>query len=143
MEDAESFKPRYILYTHTHFSISKNGPHVIQVNLTTDPTLAVDITELESSKVIEFSYSVNWVDTEQDWPHRYLNYHQKFFKQEMQIHWLSILNSIILVLLLTGFLAIIVIRVLKSDYARYDEENGKIRLLTTRSRRLWLEIDLR
>jgi len=44
----------------------------------------------------------------------------------MQIHWLSIMNSIILVLLLTGFLAIIILRILKNDYTRYallDEED--------------------
>ena len=40
----------------------------------------------------------------------------------MKVHWLSILNSIVLVLFLTGFLGLIVIRVLKNDYARYTDE---------------------
>jgi hypothetical protein len=55
-------------------------------------------------------------------------YLDDFFAKELEIHWLSIMNSFVLVLLLTGFLAIIIMRVLKSDYSRYqqtDEEDGK------------------
>lgn len=36
-----------------------------------------------------------------------------------QIHWLSIINSFVLVLLLTAFLAVILMRVLKNDVSRY------------------------
>jgi len=48
-----------------------------------------------------------------------------------QIHWLSILNSVILVVLLTSFLFIILMRVLRNDYARYsalelDPEDGAV-----------------
>lgn len=39
----------------------------------------------------------------------------------MQIHWLSIINSFVLVLLLTAFLAVILMRVLKNDFSRYME----------------------
>merc|ERR1711991_382308 len=42
--------------------------------------------------------------------------------QELEIHWLSILNSVVLVVLLTGFIAIIILRVLKSDYSRYQSK---------------------
>jgi hypothetical protein len=55
--------------------------------------------------------------------------YEDFFSKELEIHWLSIMNSCVLVLLLTGFLAIIIMRILKSDYNRYakaeDEEEGK------------------
>ena len=42
----------------------------------------------------------------------------------MQIHWFSIINSCVTVLLLTGFLATILMRVLKNDFLKYahDEE---------------------
>lgn len=39
----------------------------------------------------------------------------------VQIHWLSIINSFVLVLLLTAFLAVILMRVLKNDFSRYME----------------------
>ena len=38
-----------------------------------------------------------------------------------EIHWLSIINSFVLVLLLTAFLTIIMMRVLKNDFSRYME----------------------
>ena len=44
----------------------------------------------------------------------------------MQIHWFSIVNSCVTVLLLTGFLATILMRVLKADFIKYtrDDEAG-------------------
>ncbi len=44
----------------------------------------------------------------------------------VQIHWFSIINSCVTVLLLTGFLATILMRVLKNDFVKYtrDEEGG-------------------
>ena len=41
-------------------------------------------------------------------------------KQAVEIHWLSIMNSIVLVFLLIGFLVLILHRVLRNDYARYS-----------------------
>ena len=43
-----------------------------------------------------------------------------------QIHWFSIINSCVTVLLLTGFLATILMRVLKNDFIKYtrDDEAG-------------------
>jgi transmembrane 9 superfamily protein 1 len=46
--------------------------------------------------------------------------------QSIEIHWLSIINSSVLVVLLTVFLAIILVKILKKDFARYlelDEED--------------------
>ncbi len=44
-----------------------------------------------------------------------------------QIHWFSIINSCVTVLLLTGFLATILLRVLKNDFMKYtrDDEMGE------------------
>lgn len=44
----------------------------------------------------------------------------------VQIHWFSIINSCVTVLLLTGFLATILLRVLKNDFIKFmrDEEAG-------------------
>jgi hypothetical protein len=44
--------------------------------------------------------------------------------QELEIHWLSIMNSFILVLLLTGFVAVIIMRILKRDFSRYARTEG-------------------
>lgn len=36
-----------------------------------------------------------------------------------QIHWLSIINSFVLVLILTVFLGIILLRIIKNDFSNY------------------------
>jgi hypothetical protein len=40
-----------------------------------------------------------------------------------QIHWFSIINSCVTVLLLTGFLATILMRVLKADFIKYSRDD--------------------
>ena len=48
-----------------------------------------------------------------------------FLPTTFEIHWLSIINSFVLVMLLTAFLTIILMRILKKDFSRYmdvDEE---------------------
>jgi hypothetical protein len=49
-------------------------------------------------------------------------YQAALLDQSVDIHWLSIVNSFVLVILLTSFLAIILMRILKKDLARYMED---------------------
>lgn len=51
---------------------------------------------------------------------RYSRY--SFLPQHLEIHWFSIINSCVTVLLLTGFLATILMRVLKNDFVKYTRE---------------------
>lgn len=44
-----------------------------------------------------------------------------FLPTTFEIHWLSIINSFVLVMLLTAFLAIILMRILKKDFSKYME----------------------
>ena len=60
---------------------------------------------------------------------RAANNANELYQEEIEIQWFSIVNSFVLVLLLTGFLAFIVMRILKKDYQRYtslDEEEGAL-----------------
>ena len=41
----------------------------------------------------------------------------------VQIHWFSIINSCVTVLLLTGFLATILMRVLRKDFVKYTRDD--------------------
>ena len=45
-----------------------------------------------------------------------------------QIHWFSIINSCVTVLLLTGFLATILMRVLKNDFLKYSRDDDSARV---------------
>jgi len=109
---------RYFLFTHLDFSIAWNGNHIIEVNVSADPLQRVDLGS--GQRKVDFSYSVRWIQTDvpvQERMNRYAQY--SFLPQSFEIHWLSIINSFVLVLLLTGFLAIILMRVLKNDFSRY------------------------
>jgi hypothetical protein len=86
----------------------------------------------QNELTVEFTYSVSWIKTNIPFSKR-TQLQAITSKTELEIHWLSILNSFVLVILLTGFIAIIIMRILKSDYSRYardDEEEGTHSLLS-------------
>ena len=118
---------RVKLFLHTHFDIHYNGNKVIEINVATDPSRVLDLTAISEGVVpAEFSYSVKWKETTISYEKRLEKYSRfSFLKQHLEIHWFSIINSFVTVLLLTGFLATILMRVLKNDfnkYARDDED---------------------
>jgi hypothetical protein len=110
---------RYFLFTHLDFSIAYNAEHIIEVNVSADPLQRVDLAH-PGAREVDFSYSVRWVASSVPYGERMSRYAQySFLPQSFEIHWLSIINSFVLVLLLTGFLSIILMRVLKNDFSRY------------------------
>lgn len=111
------------LFPHLHFSIGYNNDQIVSANVSTDPTSRVDISDPAALKEVVFSYSVEWVHQ----PHLKHSDRMKLYEDSLflpttfEIHWLSIINSFVLVLLLTGFLSIILMRILKKDFSRYME----------------------
>lgn len=83
----------------------------------------MDITDANSEHIVEYTYSVEWYEETLEWKDRLSKYtgSRLFVPQSFEIHWLSIINSLVLVLLLTAFLTIIMLRVLKNDFSRYME----------------------
>mmetsp|Transcript_6218 Transcript_6218/g.9808 ORF Transcript_6218/g.9808 Transcript_6218/m.9808 type:complete len:604 (+) Transcript_6218:50-1861(+) len=105
------------IHTHKAFSIGYNKQQIIEVNLTYG-----DAVDVEAGAKLEFSYSVKWVDVDKTFAdrfNRYLDY--SFF--EHQIHWFSIFNSFMMVIFLCGLVALILMRTLKNDYAKYHDDN--------------------
>jgi transmembrane 9 superfamily member 3 len=96
-----------------------NGAQVIEVNMTSELPVAV-----EAGKTYDLTYSVTWVETDHPFARRferYLDYN--FF--EHQIHWFSLFNSFMMVVFLCGLVALILMRTLRADYARYmRDEDG-------------------
>jgi len=45
----------------------------------------------------------------------------RFFPETLEIHWLSIINSVILVALLMAFVVVILTKILRSDFSRYNK----------------------
>lgn len=120
MKETENREPRYMLYTHIHFEVMYNGDRVIEVAVRTYPNEAVDISE-EKDTEVKFTYSAQWDRTAVTFEKRMEKYQKhSFLPEHLEIHWFSIINSCVTVLLLTGFLTTIFMRVLKNDFIKYD-----------------------
>ncbi|KAH7307317.1 hypothetical protein KP509_22G054000 [Ceratopteris richardii] len=115
---------KYLLSTHLHFEIYYNKDRVVEIAAISDPAHFVDISEDKEVDVV-FKYSVRWKETDKPFESRMDIYTRTSFRPEhLEIHWFSIINSCVTVFLLTGFLATILMRVLKNDFIKYsrDEE---------------------
>ncbi|KAD7478561.1 hypothetical protein E3N88_01697 [Mikania micrantha] len=115
---------KYYLFKHLHFEIHYNKDRVIEINAKADPNAVVDLTE-DKEVEVEFLYTVRWKETNVSYESRMEKYAQSSSQpHHLEIHWFSIINSCVTVLLLTGFLATILMRVLKNDFVKYahDEE---------------------
>ena len=118
MEGSHTF-----LFPHLHFKLGTNDKRIVSATVTTERDRKVDITNVHKPTTVQFSYSVEWFEEDDlQWKHRMSRYaDSRFLPSSFEIHWLSIINSFVLVLLLTAFLTIILMRVLKNDFSRYME----------------------
>ncbi|XP_075492942.1 transmembrane 9 superfamily member 3-like [Primulina tabacum] len=117
---------KYYLFKHLHFEIFFNKDRVIEINARADSNALVDLTE-DREIDVDFMYSVKWKETEVTFENRMEKYSSSStHSRHLEIHWFSIINSCVTVLLLTGFLATILMRVLKNDFVKYahDEETA-------------------
>jgi hypothetical protein len=116
---------RVYLYPHLHFSIGFNNDQIVTANVTTDARRRIDITDITTGQEIVFSYTVEWIHTpEVKYSERFKRYvDSTFLPTTFEIHWLSIINSIVLVLLLTAFLSIILMRNLNKYFSKYMEND--------------------
>jgi hypothetical protein len=124
LEDSKTY-----LFPHLHFKLGVNENKIVSAHVYTQTHRKVDITDPTEPVNVAFSYSVEWVDEpnlqHKDRMSRYVD--GAFLPDKLEIHWLSIINSFILVLLLTTFLSVILMRVLKQDFSSLvdmDEEAG-------------------
>lgn len=115
-EDTEAV--RYYVFTHLLFEVLYNKDRVIEITVTPDNQKVVDVTPDEEVSA-SFTYTVKWQPTNDTFDQRMVKYQRPSFLPEyMEIHWFSIVNSCVTVLLLTGFLATILMRVLKNDFIK-------------------------
>jgi transmembrane 9 superfamily protein 2/4 len=70
---------------------------------------------------IGYTYSVEWLSTKTEWSARWNNYLS--IKEDGQIHWFSIVNSLMIVLFLSGMVAMIMMRTLHADFRRYNSDD--------------------
>ncbi|XVF71041.1 hypothetical protein PTKIN_Ptkin12aG0002900 [Pterospermum kingtungense] len=117
---------KYYLFKLLIFEILHNKDRVIEITVRSDPNALIDLTEDEEVDV-DFMYTVRWKETDTPFEKRMDKYSlSSSLPHHLEIHWFSIINSCVTVLLLTGFLATILMRVLKNDFVKYahDEESA-------------------
>ena len=68
---------------------------------------------------ITMTYEVIWQKSDIPWASRWDSYLKM---TDVQIHWFSIINSLIVVFFLAGILSMIIIRSLRRDIAKYNRE---------------------
>ncbi|XP_017014710.2 transmembrane 9 superfamily member 4 [Drosophila takahashii] len=68
-----------------------------------------------------FTYSVEWKESRVSWASRWDIY---LGMRDVQIHWFSIINSLVVVFFLSGILTMIMIRTLRRDIARYNTDDN-------------------
>jgi transmembrane 9 superfamily protein 2/4 len=78
------------------------------------------------SNEIIFTYDVVWEHSDIAWASRWDLY---LYMGDDQVHWFSILNSLVIVLLLSGIVAMIMVRTLRRDLAEYNSAEEKEELL--------------
>jgi len=123
---------RYFLVNYLDFIIGNNDGELVSANVTRELNLEhlVDITDWHEGMTITFSYSVHWANLPHIPPSQALELQLKSTMphghHNMDIHWLAIINSFVLMLLILSLFLLIIIRVVRSDLSRYlqipDEE---------------------
>ncbi|KAK8991741.1 hypothetical protein V6N11_062737 [Hibiscus sabdariffa] len=74
--------------------------------------------EVDANKEIIFTYDVEYQESDVKWASRWDTY---LLMSDDQIHWFSIVNSLMIVLFLSGMIAMIMLRTLYRDISKYNE----------------------
>ncbi|KAG5564009.1 hypothetical protein RHGRI_000252 [Rhododendron griersonianum] len=74
--------------------------------------------EVEDKKEIIFTYDVEFQESDVKWAYRWDTY---LLTADDQIHWFSIVNSLMIVLFLSGMVAMIMLRTLYRDISKYNQ----------------------
>lgn len=68
-----------------------------------------------------FTYEVEWEESSVSWASRWDTY---LAMSDAQIHWFSIINSIVVIFFLSGILTMIMVRTLRRDIAKYNADDS-------------------
>jgi transmembrane 9 superfamily protein 2/4 len=74
--------------------------------------------EVEAKKEVIFTYDVEFQESDVKWAYRWDTY---LLMADDQIHWFSIVNSLMIVLFLSGMVAMIMLRTLYRDISKYNQ----------------------
>lgn len=109
---------RYYLFTHIQFDALYNGNQIVGISAFSDPNYYVDVTD-DVEVDVEFTYSVSWNATSirfEDRMNKYLR--ASNFPVHQKIHWFSLINSFVIMVLSAGLLVLLFMRHIKNDIIR-------------------------
>lgn len=108
--------PNSIKYEHNNW-----GDKPLTCNQKTENIIG-ELQEVDTGNFITYSYDVTYKESEMKWASRWDTY---LMIDDYQIHWFSIVNSLLIVLFLSGAVAMIMIRTLYKDIASYNQLESK------------------
>ncbi|XP_012252310.1 transmembrane 9 superfamily member 4 [Athalia rosae] len=105
------------------FEVEAHSVDVDQLSFEGDTTCAIpeiykpQFVKNKGGTRLLFLYSVEWQESAVSWASRWDVY---LGMSDVQIHWFSIINSLVVVFFLSGILTMIMVRTLRRDIARYN-----------------------
>lgn len=131
----EREKRQHLIHNHLRLTIKYNEQHIVgfevepfSINHDWDHAgeLRLDTCDhgpqsIDRHGEIVYTYDVQWVPSSIPWSRRW-----DVFLPDDEIHFFSIMNSLMIVIFLTGIVGIILIRTLRKDIASDEEEGWKL-----------------
>jgi len=96
--------PQVLVYTLMRITIAFNDNVIIEVDLATH-----NLVEVQAGRELAFTYEVVWLPTSRPFHLRFNRYFDFVFF-EHQVHWFSVMNSLMMLILLLGLLFLIYFR---------------------------------
>ncbi|KAK1289564.1 hypothetical protein QJS10_CPB18g00755 [Acorus calamus] len=113
------FEVTPISINHEYKTWDEKNPRLVTCNSGTKIVPGSTVPqEVEVNKEIIFTYDVTFEESPIKWASRWDTY---LLMNDDQIHWFSIINSLMIVLFLSGMVAMIMMRTLYKDIANYNQ----------------------
>ncbi|CAM2699090.1 unnamed protein product [Rotaria socialis] len=115
------------LYRVVGFEVEPKSIDSKRMNVNNDGTCTVqngqEMQKIDpkNENTITTTYEIIWANSETRWASRWDTY---LAMTDAQIHWFSIVNSVIVVFFLAGILSMIIVKTLRRDIARYNQEDA-------------------
>jgi transmembrane 9 superfamily protein 2/4 len=90
------------------------------------PEQKMELSKANAGLALSWSYSVKWIeDKDVAWSSRWDHYLRSSDANAANIHWFAIVNSLMIVLCLSGMVAMIMLRTLHRDFNRYNNPDNE------------------
>lgn len=114
--DYDADDDKAFIFTHYSFLISFNGNRIILARANFEKPV-----NIKAADKLTFTYSIAWISTETPFSQRFNSYLDPGFF-ENNIHWFSIINSFVMVMLLCALVILIIYRTVTKDYDKYNAQ---------------------